>query len=60
MAGGKHAGDPANENQRGQDLAEDFDVQFAISSASAETKRENGTYPYDLEVIVTPRGGSSA
>ena len=59
MAGGKHAGTPANESERAQDLAESFDVQFAISTARAETKRENGTYPYDLDGIVTSQDGSS-
>lgn len=53
---GKHAGEPANENSRaidqqarGEELAEEFDIQWAISTARAETKRDNGTYPYDLD-----------
>ena len=59
MAGGKHAGKPANEADRVEDLAASFDVQLAASTVRAEIKRENGVYPYDLDGIVTPQGGQS-
>lgn len=40
---------PFDENASPEEKALEFDLQIAENSESAETKRDNHEYPYDLD-----------
>lgn len=46
---GKHKGEQANEEERGEDKADAFDAQWEESRARGQAKRDAGLYPYDLD-----------